>query len=108
MLPPSDQNNESPQEGKLERKPWKFYDAWVEYAVPAASVEDFLSRYYKADRYTGRGEEYAAVLLDSCRADYEKFGVCWCSHFDSVNGQVCAFYGPNTKYDTATGAIVPV
>ena len=32
--------------------------------VKAKSVKDYLERYYKRDRYTGRGKEYAAVLYN--------------------------------------------
>lgn len=39
--------------------------AFLVYHVEANSVADFLARYYKPERYTGRGEDYAACLLAS-------------------------------------------
>jgi len=47
---------------------------WRKYAVEADSVEDYLDRYYKPERYTGRGEEYAAALLKSYKEDVEATG----------------------------------
>ncbi len=64
------------------------------YRVEAESVEDFLHRYYKPDRYTGRGLEYAAILLASHQADFEKDGYDIISHHDSVTGRVVAYFGP--------------
>lgn len=67
---------------------------WSKYRVPAASVEDFLARYYKPDRYHGRGEEYAVILLASHQHDFEQDGYDVISNFDSVTGQFVAFMGP--------------
>lgn len=54
--------------------------------VQANSVADFLARYYKAERYTLRGEAYAAVMLASHEADFENDGYDDISRFDSVTG----------------------
>lgn len=70
-----------------------------QYAVTAASVADFLDRYYRPDRYTGRGEEYAAVVLASHEKDFARDGYTIISHHDSVTGQVVAFFGPSTIAD---------
>ena len=69
------------------------YELFKKYAVPADSVEDFLNKYYKRDRYTGRGPEYAACLLASYKKDFEDDGFCMTSHHDSNTGEVVAFYG---------------
>lgn len=61
--------------------------------VQAASIEDFLSRYYKADRYTGRGEEYAATLKASYEREFQAHGYALISRHDSVTGQVVAYIG---------------
>lgn len=82
--------------------------AWLrKYAVQAASVEDFLARYLKASRYTGQGEEYAAVRLASAHAEFAAEGVVSLSHHDSNTGDVVAWFGPespvidelNAKFD---------
>lgn len=57
------------------------------------TVAEFLDRYYRKDRYTGRGTEYAAVLLESHEADFDKFGVDWISQHDSNTSEVVSFYG---------------
>lgn len=56
------------------------------------TVAEFLTKYYKEDRYTGRGSDYAACLLKSHMDDYEKSGYDIISHHDSVTGKVVAFY----------------
>jgi hypothetical protein len=63
-------------------------------AVEAASVADFLDRYYKPERYRGRGPEYAATLLASHEADFARGGFDLISHHDSVTGLTVAFFGP--------------
>lgn len=59
------------------------------------TVEEFLARYYKPDRYTGRGEEYAAILLASHQEHCNRQGYDFISHHDSVTGRVVAFYPPH-------------
>lgn len=51
------------------------------------TVKEFLARYYKPDRYTGRGKEYAAHLLLSHEEDFEKDGYDCISKHDSVTGR---------------------
>jgi len=65
-------------------------------AVPASSIADFLERYYRPDRYHGRGEDYAACLLASHEHDFQTYGYDIISRHDSVTGQVVAFFGPTT------------
>lgn len=68
-------------------------DMWKDKAVTdCRSVKDFLNRYYKPDRYTGRGEEYAAALLASYEKDVEDCGYTIISHHDSVTGGVVAYF----------------
>jgi hypothetical protein len=74
------------------RRKWNPFDAWRKYQVPAESVADFLARYYRADRYTGRGEDYAAVLLASYTREASEDGVCAISHHDSRTGEIVAWY----------------
>ena len=57
------------------------------------TVAEFLDRYYKKDRYTGRGKEYTATVLNAHEKVFEGFGVDWISKFESVTGEVVSFYG---------------
>jgi len=72
---------------------------WRKYAVSAESLEDFLQRYYKTDRYTGRGEDYAESLRQSYRETLSKDGVCIISHHDSKTGEVVAYYQDDRQRD---------
>lgn len=65
--------------------------------VQADSVKDFLERYYKPDRYRGRGEEYAASLLASHEARYQAYGYDLISRHDSVTGQA-VYFGNRPTY----------
>lgn len=66
---------------------------FAKYAAKAKSVSDFLDRYYRRERYTGRGAEYASGLLASYEKDFSEEGICWISHHDSVTGDVVSFLG---------------
>ena len=59
--------------------------------VKAKSVEDYLDRYYKKSRYTGRGKEYAQVLLTSYQEEFERRGFVCTSHHDNVTGELIAW-----------------
>ncbi len=61
--------------------------------VEADSVEDFLNRYYKPTRYTGRGKAYAKGLLKSHQQAFEKYGYDIISRHDSMRGEVVAYFG---------------
>lgn len=74
---------------------FKIEEHFKQYAVKDVStVEQFLKQYYKAERYTGRGSEYAAVLLASYKEDLANNGFVLISHHDSVTGKCVSFYGP--------------
>lgn len=64
-----------------------------DYEVKAESIADFLNRYYRPERYTGRGEEYAATLLQSHQEDFKRDGYDIISHHDSVTGRTVAYFG---------------
>ena len=72
------------------------YQLYQKYRVEAGSVADFLTRYYKADRYTGRGAAYAATLLASYEAEVAAKGYCIICHYDSVTGQCVSYYTGTT------------
>jgi len=66
--------------------------------VQATSIQDYLDKYYKRDRYTGRGEEYAKVLLTSYQEEYAARGYICTSHHDNVTGEMIAWpYYPNQR-----------
>ena len=67
------------------------------YKVPAKSIEDFLNRYYKHDRFRGQGDKYARELIKSHQSDFEEDGYDIISHHDSVTGRIVAYYGPPNK-----------
>ena len=72
---------------------WNAYDAFKENAVSdVSSVEEFLKRYYKKDRYDGRGLEYAQLILVNCKKEFEEIGMTYISRFESVTGEVVSFY----------------
>ena len=56
------------------------------------SLDEFMSAYYKADRYTGRGIAYENVLLEAHREHLDKEGFDIISKHDSNTGEVVAFY----------------
>lgn len=64
-----------------------------QHAVEATSVEDFLNRYYRGDRYTGRGKEYAACLRANYERNFQCDGWTFISKHDSNTGRVVAYFG---------------
>ena len=65
-----------------------------QYAVEAASVADFMARWYKTDRYTGRNkttgwdDDYASGLLASYEAAFAKDGYISIGEHESVTGRI--------------------
>lgn len=57
------------------------------------TVEEFLDRYYRHDRYRGRGEEYAAVVLQSHRDRFARLGYDLISRHESRTGEPVWFGG---------------
>lgn len=55
-------------------------------------VAEFLARYYRPDRYTGRGKEYAAALLESYTQEYADRGFVFISRHDSVTGRIVSLF----------------
>lgn len=79
---------------------WSHIEAWKKYRVTDVStIEEFMAKYYRHDRYKGRGSEYAAVLLASHTKTLEEYGVDWISHHDSNTGGIVSFY-PSTPKPT--------
>ena len=63
--------------------------------VEAESVSDFLEKYYKRDRYHGRGVDYAAVVLAHHEKDFAELGYTIISRHESVTGNVVAYFDKN-------------
>jgi hypothetical protein len=61
--------------------------------VKADGVADFLDRYYRQERYTGRGNDYAASLLACYKEEYRRNGYIFISRHDSVTGRVVSWDG---------------
>lgn len=68
------------------------YRLFLKDRVDAESVADFLTRYYKPDRYTGRGADYAACLLASKEEEVTTKGFALISHHDSITGNPVSYY----------------
>jgi len=87
-------------------KDWDYKKTYLNYKVEAKSVKDFLKKFYKTDRYAGRGKEYAATLLKSYEEEFKRDGFCAISRHDSNTGTIVAFFGvektiyKNLKYRT--------
>ena len=58
-----------------------------------SNVEEFLNKYYRGDRYTGRGLDYAKAVLQSHQDDFNKWGHTLISRHESVLGQAVWFMG---------------
>lgn len=72
---------------------WQLYR---QYVVAADSVADFLDRYYKPDRFHGRGEEYASSLV-SYEKQFQNAGFVYISRRDSITGRSVSYYGPEVS-----------
>jgi hypothetical protein len=70
----------------------KLMSIWAYRVNDVDTVAEFLARYYKPERYTGRGEEYAAGLLASYQANYDRDGFTFISRHDSKTGEIVALF----------------
>ncbi len=76
-------------------------EIYKKYEVKADSVADFLERYTKTDRHSGRGEEYVQCRIQSHTESLEKLGYTIITHHDSKTGEVVSYYGtPGPKPNT--------
>ena len=55
-------------------------------------LEEFMDKYYKHERYKGRGKEYAYNLFMSHRDYLLKYEFDFISKHDSITGRVVSFY----------------
>ena len=55
------------------------------------NIAEFLDKYYKSDRFRGRGKEYADGLIVSYEKDLSDYGYTLISRHDSNTGQVIYF-----------------
>jgi len=62
-------------------------ERFAQYAVPAASVADFLERYYKPERRAPVWDpERPERLVRSYEEEVARYGYCFISHHDSITG----------------------
>lgn len=71
----------------------EFINLFGNISVGAESVADFLAKYYKQERYTGRGESYAKCLLESYEREFKMLGYTHISKHDSATGSNVAYFG---------------
>lgn len=69
------------------------------------SVETFVEQYYKHERFRGRGEEYAKLIIASQKEDLREDGICIISHHESVTGEIVAFIPKQIKYIPNQGTL---
>lgn len=73
------------------------FEKFKEYQVnDVTTVKEFLEKYYKHDRFTGRNKEipnYSDRLIRSYEEEFKKYGYCFISHHDSKTGEIVTFYG---------------
>ena len=69
------------------------YQSFKKYEVKdVKTIEEFLNKYGKYDRYLGRGKEYFNCCVESHKKDLERDGYTIISRHDGVTGQVISFY----------------
>lgn len=65
--------------------------AWAQ--VEAASVEDFIARYYKKARLFDQVfAGYTQTIIDRRKADLARQGYCIISRHESVTGETVAYF----------------
>jgi hypothetical protein len=80
--------------GKVEEY-WGAYESARKYRVTdVKTLEEFMNRYYKRDRYRDRGAEYMEVVRQSRQKDLDTKGFTVISRHDNVTGEPVAFYAP--------------
>lgn len=88
-------NYTSPAPAEPARQPVDLYEKCKEYQVTdVTTLEDFYSRYYKPERYTGRGEEYVKACLESGREHISRHGYAVITYHSSITGLEVTFYPP--------------
>jgi len=72
---------------------FKYFDMWRKVEqTDIKTVEEFLNKYCKHERYKGRGQDYADTVLNSAKESLKNKGNTILSRHESVTGQVVAFY----------------
>lgn len=65
------------------------------------TVAEFCDRYYKHERYYGRGKEYADVCLKYHQKNYDELGYTMLSRHESRTGEAVTFYKLSLENGTA-------
>lgn len=72
---------------------WDLNKAFKKYQVGDCKThEEFMDKYYKHNKYKGRGEEYAKSLLESHQKSLLEDGVDYISKHESITGRIVSFY----------------
>jgi hypothetical protein len=66
-------------------------DGSAQVVTDVSGSDEFLEKYYKPERFTGRDKETEIALRSSYKEELEKEGYTYISHFDSVRGKVVVF-----------------
>jgi hypothetical protein len=68
-------------------------DKFRQYQVnDVRSIEEFLQKYTKHQRHSGRGQEYVKARIESHVQGLNKYGYTIITHHDSVTGETVSFY----------------
>lgn len=68
------------------------YKLFSKYSVnDVNTVEEFCKKYYKYDRFTGRGSDYMNCVIESNKNDLEEDGICFITKNDSITGGTVSF-----------------
>lgn len=74
----------------------EIYEHFKKFQMPdCEDLKQFLQKYYKYERYKGRGDEYAYYLFMSHRDYLLDHGFDFISKHDSITGRIAAFYPKN-------------
>jgi len=68
------------------------FETFKKYEVQANSIEDFLLKYGKPNRFQERGKEYMNVCIQSHKEDLLKYGFDFIDHHNSKTGEVVSYY----------------
>ena len=79
----------------MENKRTHSIPAWVKRRAvrDCQTVEEFAHKYRKAERFTGRGKDYAQSVLSTHCKELEEYGYTLISPHDNVTGQTVTFIG---------------
>lgn len=75
------------------KKDYNQYESFKKYRVEADSIEDFLKKYTKHNKYEEPIKGYVECRIKSFYEEFKKHGFCFITHHDSVTGEIVAYFG---------------